>query len=134
MRQIIKVAVAILENDGKILIAQGKPTDKLAYKWGFPGGKVADNESPEECLQRKLYQDFGINISIGEYLGSSIYHYDPIFIELMGYRIYFKDGMDLRSKNHAAIKWVSIDGLDHYDFAPADITFVHKLTTGKIEI
>lgn len=57
----ITVTCAIVENQGKILIARRAEDQKLAGKWEFPGGKVEDGESPEECLKRELNEEFGTN-------------------------------------------------------------------------
>ncbi len=66
----ISVTCAIIENGGKILIARRAADQKLAGKWEFPGGKVADGESPEECLKRELEEEFGIQADVGELIPS----------------------------------------------------------------
>ncbi len=48
----IKVTAAIIENDGYILIGRRK-AGRFADMWEFPGGKVEDAETPEECLKRE---------------------------------------------------------------------------------
>lgn len=73
MRKIIKVTAAILENDGRILIAQRKSSDHLSGKWEFPGGKIEHGETPEECLARELKEEFDIYVTIGDFLGSIDY-------------------------------------------------------------
>ncbi len=61
----ITVTCAICEKDKKILIARRAADQKLAGKWEFPGGKVEDGESPEECLKRELEEEFGIQAEVG---------------------------------------------------------------------
>ena len=133
MREPVKVTAAILEKDGRIMIAQRKSTDHLAGKWEFPGGKIETGESPEACLARELNEEFHIDVSIGEYLGSILHHYDHISIELMAYRTFW-DGGKINSTDHKDYKWVTIDELEQYDFAPADQPFVEKLRRGEIEL
>ena len=48
-----RVTAAILIKDNKIFIARRSATDKLPNKWEFPGGKIENGESPEECLKRE---------------------------------------------------------------------------------
>ena len=62
MPRIVKVTAAILEKDGRIIIAQRKSSDHLSGKWEFPGGKIEAGESPEECLARELNEEFGIDV------------------------------------------------------------------------
>jgi 8-oxo-dGTP diphosphatase len=133
MTSITKVTAAILIKNGQILIAQRKANDRLAKKWEFPGGKIKDNETPEQCLQRELKEEFEIDVSVGEYLGSNIYHYDHISIELLAYRTHWEDGT-INLRDHDDYKWVSVNDLADYDFAPADIPFVEKLRRGEIDI
>jgi len=54
MKKIVKVTAAILEKDGRIIIAQRKSSDHLSGKWEFPGGKIEPGETPEACLSREL--------------------------------------------------------------------------------
>ena len=74
------VTCAIIEKEGKILIARRAEDQKLAGKWEFPGGKVEDGESPEECLKRELEEEFGIQAEVGESITSKKHQYDLISI------------------------------------------------------
>ena len=130
---IVQVTAAILVKDGKVLIAQRGPQSHQADKWEFPGGKVEGAESPGECLEREMMEEFNIVVSVGEHLDSSVYHYDHISIELMAFRAYWISGT-LTLKDHAAFEWVEVSELDQYDFAPADVPFVEQLIGGDIEL
>lgn len=133
LSDIIKVTAAILVKDHKIIIAKRGPNDRLAKKWEFPGGKVENNETPEQCLKREIKEEFDIDVSVGKYLGSSIYHYDHISIELLAYRAYWENGQ-IHLKDHDDFKWVSLEQLAEFDFAPADLVFVEKLKNGEIAL
>lgn len=133
MKDLIKVTAAILEKDGRIIIAQRKSKDHLAGKWEFPGGKIETGETPEECLARELNEEFNITVSVGDFLGSNIHHYDHISIELMAFRTFWVGG-EINSTDHKDYKWMTIDELDQFDFSPADQPFVEKLRRGEIEL
>jgi len=133
LSDIVKVTAAILAKDNKIIIAKRGPDDKLADKWEFPGGKIETNETPEQCLKREMKEEFDIDVSVGEYLGSSVYKYDHIFIELLAYRTYWEEG-EIDLKDHDEFKWISLEQLAEFDFAPADLVFVEKLQNGEIAI
>ena len=60
--KIVDVAVGILRNDNKVLLAQRPPPKPYHGWWEFPGGKVENNESPEQALKRELKEELGINI------------------------------------------------------------------------
>jgi 8-oxo-dGTP diphosphatase len=129
----IKVTAAILEKDGRVFIAQRKSKDYLAGKWEFPGGKIEAGETPEECLAREMKEEFDIEVSVGEFLGSNIHHYDHISIELMAYRTFW-DGGQITSTDHMDYRWVVVEQLPEFDFAPADRPFADRLTSGEIEL
>jgi 8-oxo-dGTP diphosphatase len=133
LSDIVKVTAAILVKDSNIIIAKRGPDDRLANKWEFPGGKVEIDETPEQCLKREMKEEFDIDVSVGEYLGSSVYHYDHISIELLAYRAYWEDG-EIDLKDHDEFKWISLKQLSEFDFAPADLVFVEKLQKGEIAI
>jgi len=126
MKDIIKVTAAILEKDGQIIIAQRKSSDHLSGLWEFPGGKIEPGETPEECLARELKEEFDIDVEVGELLGSNVHHYDHISIELMAYRASWVSGA-ITMNDHKAYRWVTVDQLTEYEFAPADVPFVEIL-------
>jgi len=130
---IVKVTAAIIVRDGKILIAQRHPTDRMAGLWEFPGGKVEAGETPEACLRRELKEELAIDVRIGEALGISVYHYDHISIRLMAYQAFWKRG-SIKLSTHRDYRWVNPDQLDLYAFTPADLPFVNKLSRGELEL
>jgi len=122
----IKVTAAIIEKDGKILIAKRRKNDPLKDKWEFPGGKIEPNETPEECLRRELREELGVDTRIGEFICSSKYEYSHISIELLAYRVYHLTG-EFKTYDHEEIKWVVPSDLSSYDFPEADAPIVDKL-------
>jgi hypothetical protein len=52
VQQIVKVSAAFISGSGRVLIAQRKAEHHLAGKWEFPGGKIENGETPEECLRQ----------------------------------------------------------------------------------
>lgn len=112
--------------DGKILIAKRKAGEHLANMWEFPGGKIEDGETPEECLKRELKEELGIEVQVGGLFGESIYHYEYGSIQLLGYWTTLVSG-EIQPKVHEEVKWVTSEEFDQYIFAPADIPFVDKL-------
>jgi len=60
---VLVVAVALLNRDGKVLIARRAPGRPLAGLWEFPGGKVEAGEEPETALIREILEELGIEIA-----------------------------------------------------------------------
>jgi 8-oxo-dGTP diphosphatase len=125
------VTAGILIHKGAIFIARRKPGLRFAHKWEFPGGKTERGETPEQCLKREMEEEFGIDVSVGEFLGESIHQYDHGGIRLLAYRIYWAGG-EMELRDHEECRWVSTDELGEYDFTAADFPFVERLRRGEI--
>lgn len=125
------VTAAILIKEDKVLIARRKAGDRLAGKWEFPGGKIMNGETPEDCLKREMAEEFGIEVSVGEFIGESTYPYAHGCIRLLAYRTDWTGG-DLRPHVHAEYRWVRFDQLNRFDFSAADIPFVEKLVRQNV--
>jgi len=129
----VNVTAAILIRDDRVLIAQRLPEDRLAGLWEFPGGKIENGETPEACLARELHEEFGIEVSVGEALGESVYRYPHLAIRLLAFRAILTEGA-IQPTAHAAVKWVKVGELAKHAFAPADQPFVARLASGAIPI
>jgi 8-oxo-dGTP diphosphatase len=129
----VKVTAAIIARDGAVLIAQRHLADRMAGLWEFPGGKIEDGETPEQCLKRELYEELAMDATIGPFLGASIYQDAHISIELMAYRAYW-NGSPFTLLTHNACQWVVPSRLNAFAFTPADRPFVRRLENGDIPI
>jgi len=124
-----KVTAAVIEKDGKILIARRKQKDPLGGKWEFPGGKLESGETPEACLKRELREELGIETRVEEFLCSSRFVYRHIAIELLAYRTSYVSG-EITLNEHERAEWILPEELKDYDFSEADKPVVRKLTEG----
>ncbi len=128
-----KVTAAIITRNNKIFIARRKATDYLAHKWEFPGGKIKDGETPQECLKRELQEELNIQVSVGRCLGECIYRYAHGTIQLIAYQAFWEKG-NSRLVDHAEYCWASADQLAGFDFSPADQKFVRQIVKGHMRL
>ncbi len=124
------VTAAVIERDGRILIARRKKGDHMEGMWEFPGGKPEGSESPEECLARELREEFGIEAAIGDFIVSSPYEYPQRAIELLVYRATYLSG-EFKLTDHDEIRWVPPSELLRYDLAGADVPVAEILVKGE---
>jgi 8-oxo-dGTP diphosphatase len=114
-----KVAAAVIEKDGKILIARRKRGASQAGKWEFPGGKLETGETPEACLRRELREELGIETEVGAFLCSRRFEYRHMAVELLFYRTSYISG-EIALHEHDRVEWVPPDMLTEFDFLEAD--------------
>lgn len=131
MKKTVHVVGAIIENDNKeIFCALRSPEMSLPNYWEFPGGKIEDNETPEQALAREIKEEFNCEISVGEKVEDTTYEYEKVIVRLETYMSTILNGTPT-ALEHADTKWVPRNRLLSLDFAPADIPAVKKLVNGK---
>lgn len=130
----LQVTAAVLIKEGKCLIAKRRTGDALEQLWEFPGGKVEEGETPQECLQREIREELQIEVTVRDFLTESIYDYGRGVIRLMAYTVTWQSG-SLRPTVHDGLAWVDGNAITAYPFAPADIPIAEKvrelLSAGK---
>ena len=122
----IVVTAAVIVKDRKVFAARRGKGKHLEGCWEFPGGKLEQGESPEECLRRELVEEFGIDAQVGNLVGESIYDYGNKVIRLMSYRVTHITG-EFKLHDHDEIRWLSIENLMDVEWAPADIPLLENV-------
>ncbi|MCK9225932.1 MAG: (deoxy)nucleoside triphosphate pyrophosphohydrolase [Candidatus Muirbacterium halophilum] len=126
MKNVKTVAAAIMEKNGKFLIAKRKNGQSHEGKWEFPGGKLIPGETLEKCLERELEEEFSILTKTHNFFDKSFYEYESGVIELVAYYSEHIDG-EFIPIVHSDIKWVSPEELLNHDLSPADISIAKNL-------
>lgn len=115
----VRVTAAVIERDGRVLIARRPAGERRGGLWEFPGGTVEPGEDPRECLRRELREELGIEAEIGELLVRHVQVYEDVTIELSSYRGRLVGGTP-RAREHEALAWVLPEELAGYEFPAAD--------------
>jgi 8-oxo-dGTP diphosphatase len=116
------VAGGILEENGMYLIAQRKRDDDFGLKWEFPGGKLDEGETGEECIVRELMEELGIKVEVTGF-------YDKFVEEdltILYYLVRRVSGM-FTLNDHEKVQWVFPDELGDYDLLSGDREIARKL-------
>ena len=114
---ILVVAAALIDPDGRVLIAQRPAGKGMAGLWEFPGGKIEANETPEMALIRELGEELGIAVKapcLAPFTFAS-HTYDAFHLLMPLYLCRRWDGTPT-PREHAAIKWVRPKDLRAQDY------------------
>lgn len=125
VRLLLVVAVALVDTDGRVLLAQRPPGKQLAGLWEFPGGKVEPGERPEATLIRELAEELGITVEepcLAPLTFAS--HPYPDFHLLMPLYICRRWEGTPRSMEGQALKWVRPGALRDMPMPPADAPLI----------
>ena len=128
MKVVLVAACALVDSDGRVLIAQRPEGKQLAGLWEFPGGKVEPGETPEHALIRELGEELGIAVTqacLAPFVFAS-HGYDSFHLLMPLYLCRRWEGIPT-AHEHAAIKWVKPAGLSGYPMPPADEPLVAYL-------
>ncbi len=122
------VAVALVDADGRVLIAQRPPGKSLAGLWEFPGGKLDPGERPEAALIRELDEELGIVVNeacLAPLTFAS--HAYPDFHLLMPLWVCRRWEGLVSPREGQALKWVRAGRLRDYPMPPADEPLIPPL-------
>ena len=121
----LHVACAIIEQGGRVLAAQRSATMSLPLKWEFPGGKIEDGESPEECLSRELMEELGISVLVGTALSPATHGYPDFTVTLYPFTCRLAGGT-ITLHEHHALTWIEPQRMPELDWAAADLPVISE--------
>ncbi|MDY1035384.1 pyrimidine (deoxy)nucleoside triphosphate diphosphatase [Lelliottia sp. CFBP8978] len=130
MLKTIDVVAAIVEQDGKILLAQRPDHADQPGKWEFAGGKVEAGETQPEALIRELREELGIETQPGRYVASHQREVSQRLIHLHAWHVPAFRG-ELTAHYHRALVWCTPQQALAYDLAPADIPLLEAFILSR---
>lgn len=128
MKVILVSAVALIDKDGRVLLAQRPEGKSMAGLWEFPGGKVESNETPEHALIRELEEELGINTwsSCLAPLTFASHSYEDFHLLMPVFACRKWDGIP-QPREGQTLKWVKPTEMRDYPMPPADIPLIATL-------
>ncbi|MBT3142181.1 8-oxo-dGTP diphosphatase MutT [Phaeobacter gallaeciensis] len=125
MKVVLVSAVALIDVEGRVLLAQRPEGKSMAGLWEFPGGKVEVGETPEQALIRELEEELGINTwaSCLAPLTFASHAYDDFHLLMPLFACRKWEGIP-QSRENQALKWVRANELRNYPMPEADVPLV----------
>jgi len=125
---VLVAAVALIDTDGRVLLAQRPEGKPMAGLWEFPGGKVNAGETPETALIRELDEELGIDV-VASCLAPFTFasHAYPEFHLLMPLYVCRKWSGVVTAREGQQLKWVRPARLGDYPMPPADKPLIAML-------
>jgi len=128
MKTLLVSAVALIDADGRVLLAQRPEGKSMAGLWEFPGGKIETGETPEAALIRELHEELGIDTweSCLAPLTFASHAYDDFHLLMPLFACRKWKGTP-HPKEGQALKWVRANALRDYPMPPADVPLISIL-------
>ena len=117
-REVFVVAGAIIK-DNKVFAAQRGNKGETKFKWEFPGGKIEVGETPEQALERELFEELKIKVKAYELITSIVDEYETQILHIDTYRCELLEGTPTLTE-HINMAWSSKEELDNLKFSDAD--------------
>lgn len=118
----IEVVAAVI-TDGKSIFATQRGYGEFKGGWEFPGGKIENNETPEEALIREIKEELDADITIRSFIRTIQHTYPEFHLTMHCYLCSLaSDHMVL--KEHDAVRWLTRDNIDAVAWLPADLEII----------
>ena len=125
---LLVIAVALIDVDGRVLLARRPPGKSMAGLWEFPGGKMQDGEFPEAALIRELREELGIDVTeacLAPFTFAS-HTYDDFHLLMPLYVCRVWQGF-VTAREGQELKWVRPRDMEEFPMPPADVPLVAML-------
>lgn len=123
--KIVRVVAAIIIDGNKVFATQ-RGYGEFKDGWEFPGGKIEQNETPEEAIVREIKEELNVEIEVLNLLDKVEYDYPNFHLSMDCFVCKIKTG-DLILKEHEAAKWLTKDTLHSVEWLPADLELIDKI-------
>ena len=125
-----RVSAAVVEEEGRVLITRRNPNDSLGGYWEFPGGKIEGEETPQECLEREILEELGVESKAGKIICRSIYEYEHGAFEIIAISTNL-ESHQFKLSSHDKVEFIEKYNLLDFKLLPADIPIAEKIMESK---
>ena len=121
----IDVAAAVVCREDKILMCQRPAEKNCGLLWEFPGGKIEEGETAEECAVRECREELNVTVKPKQLIRTLTYSYPDVKVRLHFYICTLEKG-EPQKLEHNDIRWCSIEEIKQLDLCPADYEIINN--------
>jgi len=125
--RVVRVVGAVIEHNGRILVARRQPTVGQAGGWEFPGGKIEPGETPQAALTREIREELGISVAVRDLVARATTPTPNAEVDLACYRAIALDALPTASASHDRLRWVAPKDLGSLAWLAPDLPTVRAL-------
>ena len=122
-----EVVAALIWDKDKFMICQRPAHKSRGLLWEFVGGKVEPGETKEQALIRECQEELALTLSIGDVFMDVVHEYPDLTIHLTLFSATIAEGVPQKLE-HNDIKWIAPSEISNYEFCPADVEILKKIT------
>ena len=122
-----EVVAALVWEGEKFMICQRPAHKARGLLWEFVGGKVEPGESREEALIRECREELAVTLTVGDLFMDVVHEYPDLTVHLSLYHAAIDQGVPQKLE-HNDIRWITPAEIPHYEFCPADVEILQKIT------
>lgn len=123
---VIKVVAAVIEKDGEFLVCRRGAGGNCAFLWEFPGGKIEEDETPNDALIREIREELDIEIEPLSLFDEFSFSYPDKDIYFYFIRARIISG-EIKLSVHSESMWIKPHDKAIFDFCPADVPVINRL-------
>ena len=122
-----EVVAALIWARDKFMICQRPEHTARGLLWEFVGGKVEPGEAKEQALIRECQEELAVTLSIGDVFMDVVHEYPDLIVHLTLFNAAILEGIP-KKLEHNDIKWITPSEISNYEFCPADVEILKKIT------
>lgn len=123
----VEVVAALIWNKDGFMICQRPAHKARGLLWEFVGGKVEPGETKEQALIRECQEELAVTLSIGDVFMDVVHEYPDLTVHLTLFNAAILEGIP-KKLEHNDIKWITPNEISNYEFCPADVEILKKIT------
>ena len=125
--KITEVVAALIWRDDKFMICQRPAHKARGLLWEFVGGKVEEGETKQQALIRECREEIAVTLGVGEVFMDVTHEYPDLTVHLTLFNATIAEG-EPQMLEHVDIRWITPREIPEYDFCPADVEILEKIT------